>query len=328
MVRIEEIKSFQNIENKDVQIHSFINGLPTKNGFIDFSQLESIGHGGTHDVYIYPQNSEYVIKLNRGVLEKVLDSGQNELSPELRLLAEKHVNDENDNYAQLYKYFGEENCLREKLAIKKISIEQDEKTLNIESLISVQKASNVFKDPNKKDFSTSYAEKILDDTDKEHYQKMNNALLGDAEFTLADFLHFNQKLKPIFELIDSDKNFANSMKNFLLRFKQYLEASGKFIDLVGEENVLFYQNNGKWNFQLGSVLKAETKQNVEEALKILEEDPNEINSGPIKINSHLMNGLALIRLLNATGLKTGLGKIIKISLSEKQLQNLEIIKFQ
>ena len=41
-----------------------------------------------------------------------------------------------------------------------------------------------------------------------------------------------------------------------------------------------------------------------------------------------MNQLALIRLLNATGLKVGIGKIIDVKLTERQLENLDRVKFK
>jgi len=60
--KIEEIRNQLGVENRDAQIQSFIGELPNKEGFIDFSQLQKVGHGGTHDVFIYPQNPTFVIK--------------------------------------------------------------------------------------------------------------------------------------------------------------------------------------------------------------------------------------------------------------------------
>ena len=116
------------------------------------------------------------------------------------------------------------------------------------------------------------------------------------------------------------------MREFLLRFKEYFEASGNFIDLVGQENVLFHQKDGKWTFQIGSVVKGENKQVMEQAMSTLEENPQTLNQDQ-KMRNQLLNQLALIRLLNATGLKVGIGKIVDIQLSEKQLKNLDEIKF-
>lgn len=324
-IKIAEIRKQIGTEKNQEQMQTFLSELPSKEGAIDFTQLKKVGKGGTHDVFVFPNNPTFVIKLNRGVLEKVLATGQSIIPPEMRQGAEQHVKNENSKYDQLYQYFGEANCLHERMSIQKVKTEINDKPREIETLISIQESSDVFADPDKKDFSTSYAEKNLKEETKEIYRKMNSALMGNGEFNENDFLQFNDKLKPIFELMDNDENFKSTMQEFLLRFKEYFSASENFIDLVGEENVLFYQKDGKWAFQLGSVLKAESKQNVMEALKILEENPELLNTGHQK--SNLMNGLALTRLLNAVGIKAGIGKIVDIQLTDMQLNNLDKVKF-
>jgi len=326
--QIENVRKNLGIENRNEQIQSFISELPNKEGHIDFSQLQRAGHGGTHDVFIYPQNPKFVIKLNRDALEKALSVGQVNLPLDIRQMANQYVEGENSKNEQLYEHFGQNHCLREKAIVQKISIEKDGVPQDIEGVISIQEASDIFKDPNKKDFSAGYAEQDLElGKSKEIYDRMNKALLGKKEFDEKDFLEFNDKLKSIFELVDSDKEFANCMREFLLRFKNYFEASGRFIDLVGQENVLFHQEDGKWTFKLGSVVKGENKEVMEEAMGTLDENPEKINEDQQMI-SQLMNQLALIRLLNATGLKVGIGKIVDLELTDKQLENLDKIKFR
>ncbi|MFA5360797.1 MAG: hypothetical protein WC320_02445 [Candidatus Paceibacterota bacterium] len=326
--KIEDIREQLEIENRDAQIQSFISELPNKEGHIDFSQLQRVGHGGTHDVFIYPQNPKFIIKLNRGVLEKALSVGQANLPPDVRQMADQYVEGENSKNEQLYEHFGQNHCLREKAMVQKISVEKDGVVQNIEGVISIQEASDIFKDPDRKDFSTGYTEQDPELGDnKETYERMNKALLGNGQFDEKDFLEFNNKLKSIFELVDSDKEFADCTREFLLRFKNYFEDSGRFIDLIGQENVLFHKEEGKWTFKLGSVLKGETKEVMQEAMKALEENPETLNQDE-KTRNQFMNQLALIRLLNATGLKVGVGKIVDIQLSENQIANLGKVKFK
>ena len=326
-----EIRLSIDADSGDGHFQSFISELPNKDGFIDFSQFQRVGHGGTHDVFIYPRNPSFVIKLNRGALEKALSVGQSELPPEMRRVAEQYTDSANGNNEELYKYFGQQHCLREKASIQKINVEHGGVIRNIEGIITIQEASDVFKDPTKKDYSTGYAEQNPAQNPalheyKEAYDRMNRALLSNEEFSESDVLTFNDKLKSIFDLVDQDTDFANSMREFLLRFKKYFEASGKFIDLVGQENIIFHQKNGQWTFQIGSVTKGENKQVMEQALSMLEESPETLNQNQ-KIKNQLMNQLALIRLLNATGLKVGIGKIIDVQLSEKQFTNIDKINF-
>lgn len=326
--KIEYVRGRLGSENREEKIRSFIGELPTREGHIDFSQLKRIGHGGTHDVFIYPHNSQFVIKLNRGALEKAMSIGQENLPPDIRQMADRYVASENGKNEQLYEFFGQDHCLRETVMVGKISVEKDGAPQNFEGIISIQEASDVFKDPNRKDFSTGYTEQGSElGKNKEIYDRMNKALLGKEEFDEKDFLEFNDKLKSIFELIAGNKEFADCMREFLLRFKNYFESSGRFIDLVGQENVLFYEEEGKWTFKLGSVVKGENIEVMAEAMKALEENPERVNQDE-RLKNQLMNQLALIRLLNATGLKVGIGKIVNVQLSEKQIENLDKIKFK
>lgn len=317
-------------EKTKEKFQAFVAELPTNDGFIDFNQLQRKGGGGTHDVFVYPKNKSFVIKLNRGVLEKSLSVGQSVLSPEMRQKAEQYVDNENQKNKQLYQYFGQEHCLRDEVTIQKISIENEGIIKNIESPVIIQEASIIFQDPNRKDLSTDYVEKNLSEHDGEAYYKMNQALFergrANEKYFEKHFLKLNDKFRPTFELIDKDKNFADSVRDFLFKFKKYFKVSDRFIDLVGQDNVVFFQKDGNWSFVLKSVLKDETKQNMEEALRILEEDPNQLNSDDKKRNN-LMNSLTFSRVLNALGLKTRIGKIVDIKLTPWQFLNLNKIKF-
>jgi hypothetical protein len=326
-------KSEPTIANSEIpeanrNIQSFIRELPTREGYIDFGQLQQIGHGGTHDVFIYPQNSKFVIKLNRCALKKALSVGQTTLPPNIQQMTDQYIEEENSKNEQLYESFGQNHCLRETAMVQKISVERNGVPQDIEGVISIQEASDIFKDPTKKEFSTSYTEQDPKlERNKETYDRMNKALLGKEKFDEKDFLLFNDKLKSIFELIDSDEEFADCMRGFLLGFKNYFGASGKFIDLVGQENVLFQKKETKWTFKLGSVIKGENKEVMTEAMLALDQNPEAVNQDE-RLKNQLMNQLAIIRLLNATGLKVGIGKIVDLELTAKQLENLDKIRFR
>lgn len=328
---MNELKTVEFVRPDDAEamqkgIDEFLKEITDSTGVVDLSQLKKIGQGGTHDVYISPNNDNFVIKIDRWILNKAINQGQLIISPEMRNEVEAYVDNENHKNELLYKYFNKANCLKEREMIRKIKTEVGMESIEVETLISIQEGSKVFADKDKKDYSTSYAEKNITDETKEFYLKMNDALLGNSDFDETDFLQFNEKLEAIFELIDTDEDFKSKMRDFLSCFKDYFSMVGNYIDLVGRENVLFYKKDGKWAFQIGSVLKAESRVNVEEALMLLEESPEQLNIH-FHSRNNLKNGLALIRLLNATGLKAGLGKIIDIQLSDKQISNLEKIKF-
>ena len=200
-------------EKGNEQLESFMRELPNIDGFIDFSQLQRIGQGGTHDVYIFPQNPAFVIKLNRAVRGVLKDAFS--VDPIDREAIDQHIEGENSRNEQLYKHFGQEHCLYEKVMLQKVSVEQDGVMQNTEGVISIQKASDVFKDPNQKDFCTGYTEQDPSmKQNKEVYDKMNKALLGNYEFDENDFLKCNENLRTFFELRTKTKNLRIVYENF------------------------------------------------------------------------------------------------------------------
>lgn len=323
-MKIDEIKNQLEKEYRDNNIKNFINELPRIDNAINLQSLHKLGQGGTHDVLMDPQNQKFVVKLNRGLLEKAKAINQQELSLDIQQQVNEYIENENHKYEELYKYFGNDHCIREKVITEKINIGEPNAPQPISAIISVQEASDVFTNPTKQDFGTTYIEKDpLLDQKKEIYDRMNEALLGEGEFNEQDYLELNEKAKPIFELINNDSQFADCMREFLVRFKNYYSETSRFIDLVGEQNVLFHQKDGKWTFTLGSVVKAEQGQIVNDALN---QDPEVLNNN-LELKSQLMNQLALVRLLNAAGVKTGLDKLFDVNLSTKQLETLDKINF-
>lgn len=323
-MKIDEIKNQLEKEYRDSNISAFINELPHIDNAINLQSLHKLGQGGTHDVFMDQQSPKFVVKLNRGLLEKAKAINQQELSLDIQQQVNKYIENENHKYEELYKYFGNEHCIREKVIAEKINVGEPSAPQPISAILSVQETSDVFTNPTKQDFGTTYIEKdSLLDQKKEIYDRMNEGLLGGGEFNEKDYLELNEKVKPIFELINNDPQFADCMREFLMRFKNYYSETSRFIDLVGEQNALFHQKDGKWTFTLGSVIKAEQGQIINEALG---QDPEVLNDNA-EMKSQLMNQLALVRLFNATGLKTGLGKLIDVHLPSQQLANLDKLNF-
>jgi molybdopterin-binding protein len=312
---------FPNTNNLEARFSSFLAQLPKDGDYLDIGQLKKIGEGGSNAIYEYPPNPDFVIRIDKSVLARVVEAGGDELSIEAREKVEQYVAKANQSYSDLYAYFGDGHCIKEHFVLGKISTVENG---TVESAISVQERSEVFSNLSKISLDSPYLEKggqVLKSPDD-----INKALLADGEFDERRFLEMYESLKPIFDLIEKDEGFSEQVKDFLNKFKLYFTDKGRFIDLMGKDNLLFYKDGNNWNFKLGSVLKVETRENLEEALRILETSPEDLNTDSNRKNN-LMNALNLIRMLNAVGLKSGLGKIFDITLSSKQLENLKQVKF-
>ena len=124
--------------------------------------------------------------------------------------------------------------------VQKISIQRDGILQNVESVISVQEASDIFGGPDKKDFGIGYIEQDLSaKKSTEIYDKMNNELLGNGEFNEGDFLEFNEKMSIIFELVDRDNEFTDCMREFL-SLSSHCRLSRIYALLKDENSPSFY----------------------------------------------------------------------------------------
>ncbi len=194
-------------------------------------------------------------------------------------------------------------------------------------IVVIKEKSDVFENNDRLDFSFWYIEwnsKSKDNTDA--YNKLNQSTFQTWIFDEKAIFCFSEKIKIFFEKIDENPSLKITVIDFLNRFKKYYEETWRFIDLVWQENVLFYKQWESWKFQLGSVIKNENRQRLENVLSLLENNPEKLNLEE-QLKSNLKNQLALIRLLNATWMKVWIWKVIDINLTQRQLNNIELVNF-
>lgn len=318
--KIDELKKMLSWEEND-KVGNFINNIKT-NDYLDFDEMKKIGRWWTHDVYMSKKNNKFILKINRTIHQITKENNKDgKLPPEISKRADDFIKDKNSSYKKLYDVFGIENCLYENSRIEKVKIDN---TI-MDTVIVVQESTDIFKKETI-DFTTWYMNNINEENIKK-YEEINRNLLGNISENRVEkeMIEFIPKWEDIFKKIDSDKWFAGKAKDFLLKFKKYYETEGKFIDLVGEKNVLFYQENNNREYKIWSVIKQDSKDEFTEALWILEDQPERIISEK-HLKTIMMNGLACTRMLNSLGIKLGIGKIVNISLNETQIKNLNKIK--
>jgi len=297
--------------------------LKIKNGkdFIDFSNFKKIWDWGTHDIYMSNDN-RFVVKINRKVLDIARENNNNGiLKSEIKSQANDWIEWYNNWYKSLYENFNTENCLYEKAILQKINIDDN----MIECPIIVQEATDLFKKQTI-DFGTEYIQDIKQE-DMRNFEVLNTSVLWTKTelFNENLLIKFSGKIGNILSLVNKDDKFWYKVRDFLLLFKSFYEKEGKFIDLVGEKNVMFYKENDVWKFKLGSVIKWQSKDNMKDALWMLDRSPEELMENKV-LKNDLNNTLTLIRMVNGLWIKLGLGKIIDISLNDNQIKNLNKMK--
>ena len=252
---IEEIKRGLGINSgEETKKSEFLQQVPRINGSIDLSQLKKIGKGGTHDVYSMNGDSNMVMKINRGVLHTILNTGHSKLEGTLLSKAKQYISGQNDGYSKLYGSFGEVNCMTEDVSIQKIKLDDRKE---IECVVVLQQGSDLYGRSDVIDFNCEKSDSILDQ-------------------------------------VDSDNEFENCVREFLLRFENYINSTDNYIDLVGEKNVLMYKDGGKWRFKLGSVIKGDTRTDYLEAKRKIKAN-EELSEEEL---NHYENGKQVSEFLN------------------------------
>lgn len=326
-----------------LEIESFIDKLKNNNWIINFDIMEQINHWWTHNVFDPNKSGNFIVKINKTVYNESLKGNENrQLNENSRKMANDFINDRNKKFDALYKSFWIENCLYERFKLVKIQYQGNV----IECPIVIQEKSDLYwKGPI--DFPAKYIESISDE-DKTSYEQLNNKLLTnqsniDQKIDLTqqdDALMYknNTKLQNFINDIMKNENLdlKNKVEEFLERIKDHYENTWEIIDLVGENNVIFYQEWEKRNFKIWSVIKATWENEVNYTLNLLWSDNQDIlrqgiqesqkekeyNKEARKAINNLNNILAYTRILNYLWIKLGKGKIININLSEKQIKNL------
>ena len=158
------------------------------------------------------------------------------------------------------------------------------------------------------------------------------AIAEGKDFDEAVFLKYEKSFSPVFEKIDGDGVFAKNLSDFIERFRVYYAKNQQILDFVGNENVLLYEEDDEWKYQVGTVFKGNgSVAEFNSALTTLETNPEQLTEGPEK-EGVLYNTLANARAINATAHKLGLPPVFNFSVSEKgvatlrEMVNLENIK--
>jgi len=222
---------------------------------IDLSNLEKMGDGGTHDVYSIPENDKLVIKINREIMKSLLEAHCYKLTGMNRNKAKLRIDQENKAFKDLYKQFGESNCLKENAFIRKVRTSDGQE---LETMVNIQEKSEIYKKPD-----------------------------------LVDFNCYN--LDQIVKKIEDDSDFKEKVGEFLGLLENYTNKTDNFIDLIGEKNVLFYQEDNKWQFKIGSVVKGDTKSDFIRAKKGFDQG-NRLNC---EQTNSLENGKKICSFINS-----------------------------
>lgn len=288
--------------------------LPRINNAIDLKKFKRIEGGSTHDIYQLDQSQKFLLKVVKSSIGQSLE--------EIRI----NIAELNMAYHKLYEVFGLKKCLIEYRFISLVQEPNKSKPANV--IVSIVCFEPAFLSKNKFGLRFEFLEtdEIKLKSHLSKYHTMNLALIGTdtsyKSFNLENFLEFEPFYKNIFNLIEKESSLRIALSDFLLKFKIYYEQTGRFMDLKGKDNVIFYKDTFGWTYKIGSVIKIETECGFKNALKEIVNHPQVINQSK-EIYAMIFYVPSWVRGINALAKKLGMEKIIKnIILSKENSEHL------
>lgn len=294
---VDEIRAFG--RTRTVEVAQFLKALPqTANGAIDLTQMKKIGQGGTQDVYVLEDGpSPFVIKVNRASLK---------MKSNERL--EKYKTD-NAAYQALHQSFGD-HCTVEQLLLR--DVVDDSGTKN--AIISVADFEVGFQKDSKLGLQASDFEWDMVTIAKNlnAYDNMLKSVLfseSAPSFDLPNLEAMNPKAAKIANLIRQDPAFRDALREFLTEFKAYFNKTGQYLDIAGQDNIIFFKDDGRWTFKLGTVIKMETAKKFENSLNWLHNGSQETEESGDHM-SMLRYCFHWTKTLNTLAMMVGMDRII------------------
>ncbi|HHF0525647.1 TPA: serine hydrolase domain-containing protein [Legionella anisa] len=294
---IAQILSVKKISGEWAQ-HDLIHSVPkTESGAIDLTKAERIAEGGTHVLYRFP-DAPFVIKLMK----------QNPNPMELEELEKK--------YAVLYDCFdkdGKQRCIREHHITCHVQLSGKEPQSAALSIVPYEKC---FKSKVKFDFKIEPAELdiYLMEHNQDLFDKAHKALIHKddtgVDFELNGYAIIDERIGAILQRLDSDPKLREVMIEFLDHYRDFYQKTNIILDAMGFENILFFKDEqGDWQFKVGSAIKHDTGKYTQELFDTLHSGKEVDLTGFVNF-THAYFSPANIRAVNVCAMKLGLEPVI------------------
>lgn len=290
------------LRQNTINYELFMKDISTPEGVVDLSKLKKVNGGGTHDIYQSENHPDILLK----VMKHSVGRSAEELGQEMSELDAK--------YALLYETFSPTRCIVERHLVT--HIQDNSKPEQRNAVVSIVPFEPCFGSKEQAGFNVhpTESDELLVKSKRYLHGRITRSFLGDLEkpnpYVMRNYHLIDKAFHKIFSLIDNDASFANAMKEFLTKYKDYYEKSGILLDTIGLDNVLFYKDENGWQFKLGSVIKHDTGILTKQMLEVFQRDPTIIDhtssAYSFKAYTSICFMPACIRALNACAAKCGM----------------------
>jgi hypothetical protein len=331
--------------------------LPEDHELVSRYQPRFLNRGGEHLVYIVDGHPNLVIKASTykikdsvmSITEKQGEADNINLESEAREKYEDEIKKKNEEIRQLRSSFGKEHTLKERRYLMKVPVSYEllkeifandyfarilpDSAKNINEVwthVVVQEFTEISEDPNR--LSLTYGHFLENsDVDPELYKRVTSTLVDPSfiGFNERDFLDLqdcskNKSLSKLITMAETDGKLKEQLENFVKTSIEYTERTGQILALAGEDNVLFSQENGVWNFLLVDALPNSPEPIFQIIVELGEKISKNINLTSDD-KEYLKRGINYVRIVNGLARSIGLQYQLKLPDVFLKVNLLEII---
>ncbi len=316
-----------------------------ENSRIDKYKPKLEGVGGQQLVYSFPDYPEIVAKVEMATLLEevaaIIEVGNIGKKANQVVLEQKKHQKELE-HQDLVDFFGKNHVLVETFHILKIPVNQriinSMATLlgwsetqrsfvagydknSISSLLAFQEKFDVLKQPDKLSVTAGLAElrPVVTPLYEEIYNDLTVAALYDLEsvnpIPVDKIIKIHPFLEKIMEKLAEDEQLKEMVKEFISKAINYSKKTGKLLDLIGIDNVVFFkEETGQWSFKLLDAIGSVTLIEIKDLLNKIAIN-QDIEIGKTEV-AHLLNAINSVRVINLLANFLGLDEKLEIATEE------------
>ena len=315
------------MQNTDNSV--FENWAHIKHPLIDQYKPIFLDRGGDNIVYTLEHKTDVVVKINIDSILKSLywEGTKIDLHSEL----EETVIHEHNRFSLLNEIYGDQHVPRTRFKILSIPIGKEvvselckikkidriEKSVEeVFAIILIQDEIKGLDNPRRRFISGQYTERYelpiktyTDVTDSLVFKINKDKGISEHDFILIQDIRRNH-LYPLFYLlkdIREDSNLADTVKDFIIKTKKYIDRTDTILDLAGRKNFAFLPSEVGWTYKIMDVLYPKENYKLSKMRDCIKQYTD--TKDDKGMNEDILMTINFIRVMNGLSDILGLGRI-------------------
>lgn len=327
-----------------IEKRNVYDALPSEHELVAHYQPRFVARGGDRLVYEAPEHPDVVIKASTYKIKDILIDNDvrglplDGISDEMRISLEKEIAEKNTQIQEYRKYFGAKHTLAERRYLMQVPVSTEmlqeifkndwegravplgvASIRNAWSEVVVQKRARQIEDPNHAGlYFGGFLEERRRDLSPSEYEHFNGVFeKGDTiqPVDLEEFFRLQDNpdthaLRDLVQRAEQDKKLKEVTIDFLQTTIRFANETGNILALAGTDNVILYQENGKWDYLLIDSVPL-SNDPILTAARTARERVENHKSLNQKEEGYIMRARNFVRTINGLATALGVGERIR-----------------